>query len=192
MRVNLVSVEPTRHAALLHEWRQRPEIARYMYSQAPVTWEAHLRWLDGLRADPARRHWVITHGGQPVGSTYLTEIDRAHARANIGMYVADEGARTFGVGAAAEWLTLEAAFTDLELEKVSCEVFALNEVPLRMHLRMGFHREGVLRRHARCAGAWTDVHRLSLLREEWREARLALRPALRKMLDGADAPALIS
>lgn len=196
MKVALSLIEPAEHAERLFVWRTRPDIAGCMYGPAPVNREAHGRWLAALPGDATRRHWVILHGGEPVGSAYLTEIDRRHARASFGMYVADEGARVLGVGAAAEWLALEAAFAQEGLEKVSCEVFARNEAPRRMHLRMGFKPEGVLRRHAWCDGGWTDVHRLSLLREEWREARAGLRRALRKLLDEpaarAAAPALLS
>lgn len=185
--VTLAEIVPARHAGLLHRWRQQPDVARCMYSQAPIAWADHGRWLEALPRDASRRHWVIEHAGRPVGSAYFTEIEPHFARAMFGMYVADEGARVLGVGAAAECLALDAAFGPLGLQKVSCEVFAANEAPLRMHARMGFVREGILRRHARCDGDWTDVHRLSLLREEWARVRPALGRALHKLL-GAPAP----
>lgn len=179
--VTLTDIVIERHASLLHEWRQRPDIARFMYSQRPILWDDHLSWLESLPKDGSRRHWVIQHGEQPVGSAYLTEIDLTLGRAMFGMYVAVEGARVLGVGGAAEFLALDKAFA-LGLQKVSCEVFAINEAPRRMHLRMGFRQEGTFRRHARCDGAWTDVHRLSILREEWDAARPGLQQALRKLL----------
>lgn len=180
--IALIDVVAERHAELLFRWRQRPDIARFMYAQAPIVWAGHLRWLEGLSSDDSRRHWIITHRGRPVGSAYLTEIDRSLGRAMFGMYVADDGARLLGAGAAAEFLVLDEAFETFGLQKVSCEVFAVNEAPRRMHARMGFKEEGLLRRHARCDGGWTDVHRLSLLREEWHAARPALSLALGKLL----------
>lgn len=186
--VALTDIVADRHAELLFHWRQRADIARFMYGQIPLNWAAHLHWVNGLAADTSRRHWVIEHKGRPVGSAYLTEIFRPLDRAMLGMYVADEGARLLGVGAAAEFLALDYAFGALGLQKVSCEVFALNPAPLRMHARMGFKAEGIFRRHAQCDGAWTDVHRLSLLVEEWDVARPVLHQALRKLL--GEKPAL--
>lgn len=180
--VTLIDMVAERHAELLFGWRQRPDIARFMYAQVPFAWAEHLRWLEALSSDETRRHWIIAHRGRPVGSAYLTEINRPLGRAMFGMYVADVGARLFGVGAAAEFLALDEAFETFGLQKVSCEVFAVNEVPRRMHVRMGFKPEGVFRRHARCDGRLIDVHRLSLLREEWHAARPALGVALGKLL----------
>jgi UDP-4-amino-4,6-dideoxy-N-acetyl-beta-L-altrosamine N-acetyltransferase len=180
--VALTDIVPDQHAALLFEWRQRPDIVRFMYSQGAITWAGHQGWLASLPDDESRRHWMIEYQGRPVGSAYLTEIDRAHGRAMLGMYVADEGARMMGVGAATEFLALEQAFGSLGLQKVSCEVFAVNLAPRRMHARMGFKPEGIFRRHAHCDGAWTDVHRSSLLVEEWHEVRPVLHQALRKLL----------
>lgn len=186
--VALSDIVPDRHAELLFQWRQRPDIARFMYSQDPIPWEAHLRWLNGLAADTSRLHWMIEYKGRPVGTASLVEITRPLDRAMFGMYVAEEGARVMGVGAAAEFLALDHAFGALGLQKVSCEVFAVNLAPRRMHVRMGFKPEGVLRRHALCDGAWTDVHRMSLLVEEWDVARPVLYRSLRKLL--GETPAL--
>ena len=180
--VVLNDIDPALHASLLHQWRLRPDIARFMYTQRPIAWSDHHSWLESLATDQSRRHWVIEFNGRPVGTTYFTEIDRLNQRAIFGMYVADDGARLLGVGAAAEWLSLNEAFGALDLQKVSCEIFASNEAPLRMHIRMGFKLEGLLRRHARFDNGWVDVHRVSLLREEWHAARPALRNALHKLL----------
>jgi UDP-4-amino-4,6-dideoxy-N-acetyl-beta-L-altrosamine N-acetyltransferase len=183
MRVRLVEIHRDKHAELLHQWRQRLDIARFMYSQAPIAWADHLRWLEALPEDRSRKHWVIQHGDCPVGSAYLTEIDAWNRRAMFGMYVADQGARILGVGAAAEFLALEYAFGAFRLEKVSCEVFAVNQAPLRMHARMGFVQEGLFRRHARFEDSWVDVHRLSLLQEEWMRVRPTVRAALGRLLE---------
>lgn len=185
--VALIDIIPEAHAELLFAWRQRPDIARFMYSPAPLRRTDHQRWIESLATDASRRHWVVEHAGRPVGSAYLTEIDNRQARAMFGMYVADETARMMGVGAAAEFLALDEAFGLRGLEKISCEVFAVNAAPLRMHARMGFRTEGVLRRHARCDGAWTDVHRLAILREEWQAVRPRLATDLRKLLGAPQA-----
>lgn len=182
MKVALVEVVPEQHAELLFHWRQQPDVARFMYSQAPLVWANHLRWLENLRHDGSRRDWVIELAGRPVGSVNLTDIDGHHGRAMFGMYVADAGARIVGVGAAAEFLVLDEGFGGLGLQKISCEVFSVNEAPRRMHARMGFKPEGIFRRHALCDGLWTDVHRLSILREEWLIARTQLATTLQKLL----------
>ncbi len=188
--VTLLDIDPAVHARRLFDWRQLPDVARHMYSQAPLVWERHVAWLDRLPTDRSRRHWIVAADDQPVGSVYLTDIDLENARADFGMYIAVPGARLRGVGAAAESLVLDHAFDALGLQKVSCEVMACNEAPLRMHARMGFQLEGILRRHARRDGSWVDVHRLSVLAEEWWDARGRIRPALQKLLTASTTPVL--
>jgi UDP-4-amino-4,6-dideoxy-N-acetyl-beta-L-altrosamine N-acetyltransferase len=187
----LVPLDRELHGRHVFDWRCLPDVARYFYSSREITWEEHLRWLETLAEDDTRRHWVIEFQGRLAGSVYLTDIDRFHQRAMFGMYVADPGARLLGVGAAAELLLLDEAFGPLGLRKVSCEVFAVNVPPLRMHARMGFKTEGILRRHALCEGEWVDVHRLSLLAEEWPEIRPSLAAALSRLLSQT-APTLYS
>jgi UDP-4-amino-4,6-dideoxy-N-acetyl-beta-L-altrosamine N-acetyltransferase len=183
--IRLIPVDPEQHAELLFKWRQQPDVAQFMYSQRSISWADHLNWLSRLAGDPSRRYWIIEHLGKPIGSANLNNIDAENLRATFGMYVAEAGARMLGTGAAAEFLALEEAFGPLGLEKVSCEVFAVNEAPIRMHLRMGFKQEGIMRRHARFGGAWVDVHLFSILREEWQEKQPVLRKSLRKLLNNA-------
>jgi UDP-4-amino-4,6-dideoxy-N-acetyl-beta-L-altrosamine N-acetyltransferase len=165
--VTLVDIQKELHAELLHRWRQQPDVARFMFSQKPISWTDHLRWLETLEHDPSRKHWIITFNRLPVGSAYLTEIDASHSRTMSGLYLAHAEVRGHGVGAAAENLMLTYAFNYLGLEKVSCEIANTNESSLRMHKQVGFLPEGVFRRHVKLNGAWTDVHRLAILRDDW-------------------------
>lgn len=181
--VTLAPICEAQHARLLYEWRRRADIARAMYSSGPSCMEDHLRWLRSLPQDSSRLYRIIEMRGRPVGAAYLTEIDSHHRRAMLGMYVADEGARTQGAGAAAEFLMLDHAFHSLGLHKIGCEVFASNTTPVKLHDRMGFVHEGVLRHHALLDGTWTDVIRLSLLAPEWESSRPALATLLKRLLD---------
>lgn len=185
--VTLVEIQKELHAERLHRWRQQPAVARFMFSQKPISWADHLRWLDALARDSSRKHWVIAFNGLPIGSAYLTEIDTEHSRAMSGLYVAQEDFRGRGVGAAAEYLMLVYAFQSLGLEKVSCEITTGNDASLRMHTRMGFVQEGLFRRHVRLGGEWSDVQRLALLREKWLQTRSMLQNELEPLI--ADKPA---
>ncbi len=81
---------------------------------------------------------------------------------------------------------LDHAFEELDMHKVSCEVFANNPAPVGMHRRMGFVQEGTFRDHVLDDGNWIDVVRMSLLRTEWEAQRSKIRNLLKRLV-GPDA-----
>ena len=180
--VKLIPFEAKIHSALLFNWRNQSEIAQFMYSQEPISKEQHTSWVKGLNKNTSQIHWVVEYRSVPVGAASLSNIDHENARAVYGMYIADTGAKLMGVGAAAEFLALEYAFNKLRLHKLSSEVFSANEAPIRMHLRMGYVEEGILRDHARFKKNWVDVHLLSILNHEWQGQRKPLKKLLSKLL----------
>jgi UDP-4-amino-4,6-dideoxy-N-acetyl-beta-L-altrosamine N-acetyltransferase len=134
--IKLIPFKVDIHSDLLFQWRQQPDVARFMYSQKSITLKSHLNWADKIMNDSSHVQWVIEYRSHPVGAASLSGIDRENLRANFGMYIAEPGARLMGAGAAAEFLALDEAFLKLKLHKVSGEVFATNEAPIRMHLWM--------------------------------------------------------
>ena len=67
------------HRWQIHEWRNLPEVRRYMYTTDEIPREVHDRWYDSLLAAEDRQGWVIRLDGQPVGAAFMTGIDRANA-----------------------------------------------------------------------------------------------------------------
>ena len=181
-RVKIVPIDESAHAETLFRWRQSPEIARFMYTREPLVWETHLAWVRSLPENPLRQDFVITLDGEPVGTANLTEIDRTHRRCSFGMYVAQAHARVQGVGAAAEVLVLEHAFGELNMHKVSCEVFDNNPAPVALHRRMGFQVEGTLRDHVLDEKHWIDVVRMSLIEDEWPSKLVQMQRLLSRLI----------
>jgi UDP-4-amino-4,6-dideoxy-N-acetyl-beta-L-altrosamine N-acetyltransferase len=151
------------------EWRNRPEVARYMLSDHRISESEHARWFDAALTATSARHWIAELGGEPVGLFSLSEISEEHRRASWGFYVADPRLRGHGVASTAWRFLLRHAFEELGIEKLCSEVLATNDAVVRMHERFGFHVDGVLRQHVRKNDRRVDVVALSLLRDEWRE-----------------------
>lgn len=162
----------------LREWRNRPEVSHFLIHNAPIGEEEHAEWFSGLGRDPSRRAWVIERSGRGVGFASFAGLSQAHGRCSLGMYLADPGARTQGVGAFAEYGLLQYAFETLGLNKVCCEVLAFNERVLTLHERLGFAREGRLREHVRREDGTFDLVLFALLRRDWPDVRARFGPTL--------------
>jgi UDP-4-amino-4,6-dideoxy-N-acetyl-beta-L-altrosamine N-acetyltransferase len=163
-------------AALVLAWRNRPDVARFMGDDRPIAPPDHERWMVRILASPAHRYWIVEHGGRPVGSVNLADIDRQHGHCSWGFYVGDPTACEGGSAdrfhmSDALFRVAEVAFIELRLQKLCAQVLASNDRSLALHERMGFVREGVLREHIRHADGMHDLVVLGLLREEWEALR---------------------
>lgn len=153
--------------------RNEPGVRQNMYTNHVIGEDEHFAWIERTIADPASCFLAAMSGGDVVGASVFTKIDRAHKRADWAFYVSRR-ARGGRIGATLEFISLDYAFNDLELVKVNGEVLAFNLSVLKLHSRFAFREEGIRRRHIMRDGKWIDVHLLGLTRSEW----LARRPTL--------------
>jgi UDP-4-amino-4,6-dideoxy-N-acetyl-beta-L-altrosamine N-acetyltransferase len=163
----------------LFDWRNRPEVAAFMYTDHQITREEHARWFAGIAGDQRRAYWIIELDGRPVGPANFYDIDRGQGRGSWAYYLADPSVRGKGVGGYVEFLMIEQAFGPLEkngmgLRKLWCEVLVSNEAVWKLHQKFGFKQEALYRAHVVKAGAPLDVMGLGLLADEWPTVRPAM------------------
>jgi UDP-4-amino-4,6-dideoxy-N-acetyl-beta-L-altrosamine N-acetyltransferase len=168
-------------AEMVRAWRNQPDVARHMYTDHHISADEHAGWIDRALADPTRRHWIIRHQGQDVGLSCIYDIHPTWRRAQAALYVAPAALRGRGVGAAAEFATLERVFGDLQLDKLGCEVLEQNQAVVQGHLTFGFRHEGLLRQHVVKQGQAMNVVVLGILREEWAQRRVVLAPRIERI-----------
>lgn len=163
----------------LRAWRNQPDVAQWMYTDAQISEADHRRWFDAAMADPARRYWIIELNGEPVGLANLADISPANRRCAWAYYLASPSVRGQGVGAYVEYWMIEHVFGALGLAKLWCEVLVENEAVWKLHESFGFRREALLRQHVWKNGEPRDVVGLGLLAQDWAAAREASRERLR-------------
>ena len=64
-------------------------------------------------------------------------------------------------------MVLRYYFEELRYQKVSVAVHGYNEESIALHEKLGFVREGTLRRMVYTNGEYFDVHWYGMTREEW-------------------------
>lgn len=157
------------------EWRNRPDVREWMYTDREITEPEHHEWFASVLRDPTRRYWAFEWESAPVGVVHLADISVDQARCEWGIYVAEAAGRGTGTALGAAFLSLDAAFSELRLARVSCEALSTNERAIALYERVGFRREGLRRSHVRRgSGERADVVVFGLLRPEWE----VLRPGL--------------
>jgi ribosomal-protein-alanine N-acetyltransferase len=152
-----------------------PEVTRW-FSWGPYRGEAEPR---AFVEEAARRREAgdalvlsILRDGELLGITELAEPSRRDRRAMVGTWL---GRAHWGSGANAQSkaLVLHLAFAEMGLERVGAYTNVDNVRSQRALERLGFRREGELRRWHRHGYAFHDVYVYGVLRDEWRPAEPA-------------------
>lgn len=112
---------------------------------------------------------AVLRGGELLGITELTERSARDRRAVVGTWLGRDHWGT-GINAESKALVLHLAFAVLGLERVGAYTNVENLRSQRALERLGFRREGRLRRWHRHGEAFHDVLAYGLLRDEWRPA----------------------
>lgn len=171
----------------LLEWRNQDDVRRWMYTDHVIRRDEHALWFKSMMQNDSMRYWIIELDAVPVGAIHLTAMSVTHRRCEWGMYLGESSARGTGAAEAATFLSLDAAFGALNMQRVTCEVLAGNERALGLYERVGFRREGYLRSAVVNASERHDVVVMGLLRPEWETLRPGILGRLRQriLIDGS-------
>ena len=140
--------------------------------------------LAGIMADNAAGRlleWgVALPEGGLVGTLTLHHLSPTHRRAEIGFALAREQWGRGLMREAAELVVAHAFATasagGMELERLEADTDPRNAASIALLERLGFQREGLLRRRWCVSGEWSDSAFFGLLREEWEMGALGSNP----------------
>ncbi len=156
-----------------------PEVTRF-FSWGPYTSASqpagYIAGLAGERDRGERLDFLIVGSdGAPIGVTGLSEFSPRDRRAVLGTWL---GRSYWGTGAnrASKALITWLAFTVLGLDRLSAYSDLENARSQAALARLGFVREGILRRWHRHGDRVHDVILYSWLKEEWERSPLAQIP----------------
>ncbi len=142
--------------------------------RAPISLEQatawHSRHAEQSRTGEAYFFAVCELGDDRfIGTTWFKEINRLDANAELAIYM-DRDHIGSGWGTDAQRTLLAFGFGTLGLERIWLVVGAGNARAIRSYQKVGFQREGVMRRTFRVRGQLTDALLMSILRDEWEAA----------------------
>ncbi len=166
-------------APALFELGSDAEVTRFFSWGPYMTIEQPLTYISGLAAERERGEkldlLIVDHRSGPVGIIGLSECSRRDRRAVVGTWL---GRPHWGTGANREAKGLIAAlgFRTLGLERLGAYADLDNPRSNAALERIGFSREGVLRRWHRHGDRVHDVIIYSWLKEEWERSPLAAMP----------------
>jgi RimJ/RimL family protein N-acetyltransferase len=164
-RVDLRSTE-REDVDLLHYGRNHHELRNVLVETQPRTRGEMESFYDGIVEDDDAAHFVVCESGDddPIGEANLFYVE--HDRGEIACWIHPD-AQGQGYGTEALSLLVEYAFETRGLHRVHGKTVDFNDDVHAVMDRLGFTEEGRLRDHLFLDGAYRDVVRYGLLREEW-------------------------
>lgn len=169
-RIHLRAFEPE-DAETFFQWDLDSERARFLdFVWPPSSLLGIKAWLE----EQAKKKlvndtfaWLIqTNAGVPVGTIASHDCNPHNGTFSYGIDIAKEH-RGNGYAGEAIRLVLRYYFEELRYQKVTVQVHRDNPASLRLHEKLGFVREGTLRRMVYTHGQYVDACYLGLTVEEF-------------------------
>ena len=146
------------------EWRNHPEVRRFMFTRHEITPEEHSRWFAAVSQDASRRLLIVEDQDGALGYVQFSQV-AAGGVADWGFYVRPDAPR--GSGRRLGAIALKHAFKELRLHKVCGQALHTNLASIRMHLALGFTQEGILRDQKLIEGTYHSLVCFGLLNQDW-------------------------
>ena len=156
---------------LFVRWFADAETTRYLSTRAPFSKAQEEKWFESMVEQQGKRqyHFVICllADDRAIGTAGFHHVNQEDGHATFGISIGEKAEWSKGYGTDALRAICDFGFGQLRLERIELDVYITNLRAQRSYEKAGFVSEGILR-HAQFAdGAFQDLRRMSLLREEW-------------------------
>jgi RimJ/RimL family protein N-acetyltransferase len=151
-------------------WFADAEMGRHLAVRAPFSLAMEEKWFEQVVEAQGKDRYMfvicLLADGRPIGSTDLREINLEDGHAAFGIAIGEKALWGKGYGTEALRALCDFGFGQLRLERIELDVYAGNTRARKSYEKAGFTVEGTLRHGHFADGEFTDVLRMSLLRDE--------------------------
>ncbi len=146
-------------AQLVYQWINAVDLARDNGFCRPVDAMGFAPWYANIGKDQSKVFFAIrtTDDNRLVGYIAINDIHTVFRSAELGVIIGEAQDRGQGLGAQALGLAMQYCWNDLNLERLTINVYGPNEAAIRCYEKAGFEREGVLRSAAFVNGERVDI-----------------------------------
>lgn len=170
--VRLVAVDPEASSTAWARWRSKSEFGRLLDSMPATLYSTKMtqEWIEKHIEDWLAYEFNIQviADEKIIGFVGLDgESMSLHGDTFVGIGIGDPDYWGKGYGTEAMQLILRYAFMELNLHRVSLNVFEYNERAIKSYLKAGFQHEGRERQAMLRNGRRYDILFMGILQQEW-------------------------
>jgi len=153
------------------KWFNDTEVIKNLVLYLPMTEVAEEKWIQDAmeKQRPVFVIEAILPNGRrkPIGNCGLHQLREKDRVAEFGIAIGEKKFWDNGYGSEAARLMANYGFNFLNLHKIESEAAASNGRSIKMHLKVGFKKEGRRRRSRHIDGRYVDSIIFGLLRSSW-------------------------
>jgi RimJ/RimL family protein N-acetyltransferase len=169
--VRLAALDPEEEAAVVSRHSRDSEYFRLMDSGPcrPFTKEGTKKWIEKQLENDHEIAFAIRTlaDDRLIGDVGLGGLYWNHGDTFIGIGVGEREFWGKGYGSDAMKLALRYAFTELNLRRVTLNVFEYNPRAIRCYEKLGFQHEGRVRKYMNREGRRWDLIYMGIMKEAW-------------------------
>lgn len=172
--VRLSAIDPEALGKIFSRWSRDSEFKRLLdFDPARMhSTKATKEWMEKHLEEKKDTFWFSIHSmddDRLLGDIDLSVISWPDGDAFVGLGIGERDFWGKGYGTDAMKLALRYAFLELNLRRVTLNVFEYNERAIRSYEKAGFQLEGRQRQVIQREGRRWDILYMGILREEWME-----------------------
>jgi RimJ/RimL family protein N-acetyltransferase len=178
--VRLAAGDPQATADAFNRWQRDSEYFRLLASEAsyPYSVRAIKSWIEkDVEKDPPSFSLFLIRtleDNRLIGETGLDAVRDGRGDTFVGIGIGEREYWGKGYGTDAMRIILRYAFMELNLHRVSLDVFEYNPRAIRSYEKAGFKHEGRSRGVLHRAGRRWDLIYMGILRSEWEAQQASL------------------
>jgi len=188
-KYSLIRLTQESDAKWIVEWRNNPDISKWLNQWKPLTIEEHLRWFNQARERGDLLIFFESMDGMPVGCTSIFDFDHLGTSAEWGrLFSAQLGGGSIRIIEACYLLHL-LCFDALGFFRLHGRVWVDNDRAWRLYQLLGWVQEGIRRKHVLSPDGYHDVRMISIFSEEFNAKRMLIE---KKLYGSEQAPVIKS
>lgn len=119
------------------QWRNHPEIRKWMYTTSEIALEDHLKFIEELKNTNDKQYFIVKQDNDYLGVVDFYNIDYEKKVCEFGLY-ANPDSKVSGVGRILEKVCIDFVFDTLKLQTLKLEAFSDNVRVRNLHKKFNF------------------------------------------------------
>ncbi|HAS74867.1 MAG TPA: N-acetyltransferase [Clostridiales bacterium UBA8960] len=136
----------------------------------PYTFEDEVKWYESLTATSSGTYnFAIETLAEKLylGGCGINSVDWKNSVVEVGIFIGDKAYLGKGYGTDAMQTLIGFIFKEMNIRKIKLNVYSFNPRAIKSYEKLGFVREGTLRREIFRAGEYHDIYVMGLFKDEW-------------------------
>ncbi|MBN3050255.1 UDP-4-amino-4,6-dideoxy-N-acetyl-beta-L-altrosamine N-acetyltransferase [Pectobacterium brasiliense] len=147
-------------AELIWQWRNHPEVRKWMFNQNEINFKDHKVWL--YKKLNSTDNVLLIYINDNIEYGFINFNNLIGNIWEWGFYIMPDSPK--GTGKHMGKCAIQYAFDIMHADKLFGQVLENNERSIRLHEYLGFKKEGCLRQHILLDGKYHDIYLFGLLK----------------------------